>query len=178
MLAGNLASIGVGGIIATATSYIVGCLPVTRNLIWGTQWLLLDSGRKISTLTSPGLSTHPAHDTLTNEIPLKVTRTKRRARRRSMQLLSRTTKQTRNSILLGCRRRSGSRLGVPLHWLVRSPSRRVLSDTDGTQTVVMIILIPLPLFFSSTVYGVAGLSGKSAMIIVPCRIRTLFSQLG
>ena len=25
----------------------------------------------------------------------------------------------------------------------------------------MIILIPLPLFFASTVYGVAGLSGKS-----------------
>ena len=32
MLAGNLASIGVGGIIATAVSYIVGCLPFTRNL--------------------------------------------------------------------------------------------------------------------------------------------------
>ena len=39
MLAGNLASIGVGGIIATATSYIVGCLPFTRNLICDTQWL-------------------------------------------------------------------------------------------------------------------------------------------
>ena len=38
----------------------------------------------------------------------------------------------------------------------------------------MIILIPLPLFFSSTVYGVAGLSGKSAMITTPCHIQTVF----
>jgi len=29
------------------------------------------------------------------------------------------------------------------------------------QTLIMIILIPLPLFFSSTVYGVGGLTGKS-----------------
>jgi len=40
MLAGNLASIGVGGIIATATSYIVCYLPFTRNLIFDTEWLL------------------------------------------------------------------------------------------------------------------------------------------
>jgi hypothetical protein len=31
----------------------------------------------------------------------------------------------------------------------------------------MIILIPLPLFFASTVYSVAGLSGKSNDIAVP-----------
>ena len=36
MLAGNLAAIGVGGIIATATSYIVCCLRFTRNLIRNT----------------------------------------------------------------------------------------------------------------------------------------------
>ena len=130
MLAGNLASIGVGGIIATVTSYIVSCLPFTRNLICNTQWSLLNSGRKTSTLTSPGRSTRPAHDTFTNEIPLRVTKMKRRARSRSTLLRSRMTKQTMNSILLGCRRRSGSRPGVLLYWLVRSPSLPVLSDPD------------------------------------------------
>ena len=130
MLAGNLASIGVGGIVATAASYIVGCLPLTQNLICNTQLVLLDSGRRISTLTSPGRSTRQAHDTLTGGIPPRLTRMKRRARRRSTQLRSRTTTRTRNSILLGFRRRSGSRPGVPLHWLVHSPSRHVLSDAD------------------------------------------------
>ena len=37
MLAGNLASIGVGGIVITATSYIVGYLPFTQDLIYNTQ---------------------------------------------------------------------------------------------------------------------------------------------
>lgn len=45
MLAGNLAAIGVGGIIASLSSYIVGHLPLTRDLIYGIQWLLIIIGQ-------------------------------------------------------------------------------------------------------------------------------------
>ena len=48
----------------------------------------------------------------------------------------------------------------------------------------MIILIPLPLFFSSTVYGVAGLSGKSDddsgsdMLYIQTDLRVFSCSLG
>lgn len=42
----------------------------------------------------------------------------------------------------------------------------------------MIILIPLPLFFASTVYSVAGLSGKSNDIAAPVyRIQLILPRL-
>ena len=39
MLAGNLASICIGGIVASVSSYIVSHLPFMRNLIRSNKWL-------------------------------------------------------------------------------------------------------------------------------------------
>ena len=133
MLAGNLAAIGVGGIVATAASYIVGRLRLSRNLIRGIQRSLLGSGRKTSTLISPVPSTRRAHDLLTSMIPLREMRTKRR--KRSKLLRSRTTKPTTNSTLSGYRRHSSSRPGVPSYWWVYSSSWRILSDELGRITL-------------------------------------------
>ena len=39
MLAGNLAAIGVGGIVASVSSYLVSYFPFTRSSIYSTKWL-------------------------------------------------------------------------------------------------------------------------------------------
>ena len=44
MLAGNLAAIGVGGIVASVSSYLASLFPFTRDLISGVN-LLIVAGR-------------------------------------------------------------------------------------------------------------------------------------
>jgi SSS family transporter len=118
MLAGNLASIGVGGIIATATSYI---WPEDFNF---------DITRAIN---APG--TRHARDSTEGDEDEK-----------------------KSKEAIDAAEVENDETDKELDPVGLQKAFRFAAWSSVALTVVMIILIPLPLFFSSTVYGVAGLS--------------------
>jgi len=120
MLAGNLAAIGVGGIVATVSSYV---WPEDFNF---------DITRAIN---AP--SARHAHERDSTEGDLDDKKSKEATEAAEVE-----NDQSDNEL---------DPVGL-------QKAFRFAAWSSVALTLVMIILIPLPLFFSSTVYGVGGLS--------------------
>jgi len=120
MLAGNLAAIGVGGIIATASSYI---------------WPENFDFEITRAINAPGTKHAHARDSPDVDEDEK----------KSKEVVETTVVENDES-------------DKELDPAGLNKAFRFAAWSSIALTVIMIILIPLPLFFSSTVYGVGGLS--------------------
>ncbi|KAJ7723668.1 urea transporter [Mycena metata] len=127
MLAGNLASIGVGGIIATATSYI-----------WPENYDFE--------------STRAINEPTTRFDEKEATNADAEAERPSME---KKEKEKAPSVADSF---DAAEVDEELDPVALNKAFRFAAWSSLALLVVLIILIPLPLFFASTVYGKSGLT--------------------
>jgi hypothetical protein len=123
MLAGNLASIGVGGIVAVVVSLIVS-LPDTfvRYVQSLTPSRYYYSGRKTMTSRQRARSMLPCAIPRRSNGPRQKRTTTRRKALHRLQKMSRCmlyqTRKRKSSIQMRCEKRSDSRPGLLRHWFV------------------------------------------------------------
>ncbi|KAL0959225.1 hypothetical protein HGRIS_014502 [Hohenbuehelia grisea] len=133
MLAGNLASIGVGGIIATLSSYI-----------WPDDFDF-DATRAINKPSHPPVDHHPIRD---DTVEKHVTDDYDKDRKS----LSNEVVPSVHSVSAENEFAEESELDTA----ALKHAFKFAAWSSVALLIIMIILIPLPLFFASTVYGVAG----------------------
>jgi SSS family transporter len=137
MLAGNLASIGVGGIVAVATS-----------LIWPEDFDF-DITRALNVATRT--STHTKEESSGDE---KVG-----------EKVGHELTETRS---VSYEEGPGITPDPDLDPVALDKAFRFAAWSSVVLTVVMLLLIPLPLFFASTIYGVGGLTAWVVIGIIWC----------
>nr|GAT50618.1 urea transporter [Mycena chlorophos] len=125
MLAGNLASIGVGGIIATATSYI-----------WPENYDF-ESTRAIN---------RPAPTSTESDEPKEATEKDRPSIEKKIQEKAPSVADSFDAV----------EVEDELDPVALNKAYNFAAWSSLVLLVVLIILIPLPLFFASTIYGKAG----------------------
>jgi len=137
MLAGNLASIGVGGIVAVAAS-----------LIWPEDFDF-DITRALNVASRT--STHTKEDTFSDE----------KAGEKMEHEVTETHSASYEEGL-------GITPDPDLDPVALDKAFRFAAWSSVVLTVVMLLLIPLPLFFASTIFGVRGLTAWVVIGIIWC----------
>jgi len=147
MLAGNLAAIGVGGIISVVTSYL---LPEDFNF---------DVTRAINA----HLHHHVNH--VKERADATANEDERKSSTEKVNLGNADEKEDARSIA-----QSSVQIGITradeLDPVALDKAFKFAAWSSLALTVIMIILIPLPLFFASTIYGVGGFTAWVVIALV------------
>ncbi|KAI9441380.1 urea transporter [Lactarius indigo] len=140
MLAGNLASIGVGGIVAVAAS-----------LIWPENF---DFEKTRALNVAPGTSTHTKEDTFGEEkVGEKI------SEKGQEFTETRSVSDEEGPVITP---------DPDLDPVALDKAFRFAAWSSLLLTIIMLLLIPLPLFFASTVFGVRGLTAWVVIGIIWC----------